>query len=206
MKMHNRDEKMRCSAVILAGGQSRRMGRDKRFLTLDGESFIERLLKLASSFADEVLVSLAIEEQAERLPEGSFRVVLDENPGMGPAHALITAAKRASFEVLAVMPVDSPLLEPQLYRLLLREIPGYDAAVPVVGGFAEPLHAVYSTQALITKGEGKPKSMNHLLKLLNVNFVTGEKLRSAGIDTKNFLNVNTPRDYERLKDRVKKCR
>ncbi len=207
MEMHNRCKKMQCTAVIIAGGQSRRMGIDKRFLTIGGESFIERMLRLASSFAREVIVSLATEEQASKLGTGdNFKVVLDENPGKGPAYALTTAAKHASYEYIAVMPVDSPLLEPELYYLLMREVRGYDAAVPVVRGFAEPLHAVYSTSALLSKAQAGSKSMMALLTLLNVNFVPEEKLSSAGIEMLSFLNVNTPEEYKKLREKVKKCR
>jgi molybdopterin-guanine dinucleotide biosynthesis protein A len=208
MKMHNRDEKIQCTAVILAGGQSRRMGRDKRFLTFEGESFIERMFKLASCFAKEVIISLATEEQAETIhTSGNFKVVLDENPGKGPAYALISAAKNADYEYLAVMPVDSPLLEPELYHLLMREVKGYDAAVPLVNRMPEPLHAVYSKQSLLARAsEAEPGSMNALLSLLNVNFVEEEKLRIADPEMLSFLNINTPEDYKKLREKVKTCR
>jgi len=207
MKMHNRNEKMLCTAVIFAGGQSRRMGKDKRFLTLDGESFIKRMLKVATRFAQEVIISLATEEQASQISaEYNFKVVLDEKPGKGPAYALISAAKHASYEYLAVMPVDSPLLEPELYYLLMREVKGYDAAVPIVRGFAEPLHAVYSKRALMAKSKEELKSMNALLTLLNVNFVPEEKLSREGIEMLSFLNINTPEEYKKLREKVKTCR
>jgi len=206
--MHNRNEKMRCTAVILAGGQSRRMGRDKRFLTLEGESFIERMLRLASGFAREVIISLATEEQTSQISAvGNFKVVLDENPGEGPAYALISAARHASYEYLAVMPVDSPLLEPEVYRLLMREVKGYDAAVPVVNRMPEPLHAVYSRQGLLARAsEAEPGSMHALLSLLNVNFVEEEKLRIADPEMLSFLNINTPEDYKKLRERVETCK
>ena len=202
MKMHNR-RKLRCTAVILAGGQSRRMGRDKRFLTLEGESFIERMLRLASGFAEEVVISLATEEQASEICAGEFKVVLDESPGKGPAYALLTAAKHAAHEHIAVMPVDSPLLNPELYRILLQEVGGYEAAVPVVRGFPEPLHAVYRTRALLRVEAAQPRSARELLTLLNVNFVPEERLSSAGIDGLSFLNVNTPQEYTELRKRWK---
>ncbi|NOZ57995.1 MAG: molybdenum cofactor guanylyltransferase [Euryarchaeota archaeon] len=202
--MHNRDTALGCTAIVIAGGQSRRMGRDKRFLSLGGESFLERVLKVASSVAGEVILSLAHESQVSGVEPGSFRIVLDERPGMGPVHGLISAAREASFPLLAVMPVDSPLLDPGLYRLLLDELGDHEAAVPVVGGFAEPLHGVYRREAVLRAGAEKPGSMNHLLKMLNVNFVPEEKIRSAGVSMLSFVNVNTPEDYERLRER--ECR
>ncbi len=201
MKMHNRG-KLRCTAIIIAGGQSKRMGRDKRFLKLGGESFIERVLKVASSFAMDVIVSLASREQADKL-QGlkGFRVVLDEKPGRGPAQALVGAARHAKFNVVAVLPVDAPLVVPELYRVLIGELKGYDAAVPVLGGFPEPLHAVYNRRAVMLPQA--PESMNQLLNMLNVNFVPEEKLRREGIDTLSFMNVNTPEEYRKLVERWK---
>ena len=203
--MHNRVEKVGCTAVVLAGGESRRMGRDKRSLTLEGQSFLERIVNLASGFAAEVIVSLATREQGDAVP-ANIKVVLDENPGEGPACALISAARQASYEYLAVMPVDAPLLKPEIYRLLMREVEGYEAAVPVVKGRPEPLHAVYSKQAVLSCAETRPRSVRALLSLLNVNFVPEEKLRIADPEMLSFLNINTPEDYKKLRERVEKCR
>ncbi len=199
MKMHNRG-RLECTAIIIAGGRSTRMGRDKRLLRLGGESFLERMLAIASGFAGEVILSLADEEQARKVPAGRFRIVYDESPGKGPLYGLISAAKHAEFDVLAVMPVDSPLVDPELYTLLTEEVHGYDAAVPVVNKFPEPLHAVYIKNAIIRRCGEEIRSMNHLLKLLNVNFVPEEKIRGAGISMMSFVNVNTPEEYERLRE------
>ena len=194
---------MRCTAVVLAGGASRRMGSDKKLLRLGGRSFLELVLEAAAEAGDEVLVAVATREQAREVAERcEVEVVLDSHPGAGPAMAMLSAAGVAKHECLLSMPVDCPLIKPGMYRLLVHELGAsaeHGACLPEAMGRVQPLHGAYRRDAL--RGVRRVRSMHRLAELLNPLVVPESTVRTADPELESFLNVNTPRDYRMLVER-----
>jgi molybdopterin-guanine dinucleotide biosynthesis protein A len=114
--MDTATERMRCVGVVLAGGLSSRMGRDKALLEWQGRPLIERQLAvLREAGVDEVRVS------GERAAYGG---IADALPQAGPLGGLAGVAKAEPGDVdLLVMPVDMPLLRAELLRRLRIECP-----------------------------------------------------------------------------------
>lgn len=116
LAMHTTTERLPCIGVVLAGGQSSRMGRDKALLDWCGRPLLERQLNaLRAAGVDESRVS------GER---PAYRCVADVQSGLGPLGGLVSIAEAVAGEVdLLVIPVDMPLLGDALLRRLRTEQP-----------------------------------------------------------------------------------
>ena len=186
------------TVIILAGGQSRRMGRDKLLLPLEGETLLQRALRRYGEVFPRVLVSVA---GPEKLPELGEMRVFDRFPGAGPLaglHAGLLAAGEDVFLSGADMPYSSPEK-----ALLLSSLCG-DADACVVtdsGGRWEPLFGFYrasllpKAEALLASGR---RSMASLLSSVSLREVSLEEL-GEGEDSLLLRNVNRPEDYEKLR-------
>jgi molybdopterin-guanine dinucleotide biosynthesis protein A len=133
------------TGVVLAGGQSSRMGRDKAIVEVDGVTLLDRAIELLRPHAKEVLV---IGDPGKYNPAHAT-VIADELPGKGPLGGLVTALKRARYVRLIVLACDLPNLNDRLLIHLKNDLVGdADAVVPRHQGFIEPLAAAYHRHAL----------------------------------------------------------
>ena len=132
------------SAVVLAGGASRRMGRDKRLLPwgedADGRprTLLQSVIDSLVAVADDVIV-VANDQPVV----AGARVVPDAIPGAGSLGGILSGVEAARHDRVFVAAADMPFLHAGLVRHLLDRLEGHDAVVPVVDGRPEPLHAVY---------------------------------------------------------------
>lgn len=181
------------TGIVLAGGQSRRMGRDKALLPFGEDTLLGRVVRRVGGVCSRVIV---VAREADAYP--GFEVALDRFPGCGPLAGLHAGLLEARTDLCVCVACDLPFLEPALLRLLLDRAEGYDAALPLLGGRVEPLCSVYRrsvtavAESLLRAGGG---SMRDLLRRLRVRAVGEEELRMADPELLSFLNVNTPEDY-----------
>ena len=185
------------TAVILAGGQSKRMGTDKMKLDVAGEPLLLRNLRRFQAVFPRVLVSTA---SADRYPElGDIRVY-DRYPGAGPLsglHAALTAAGEDVFLVGG----DMPFADPEKAEKLISLCGDCDACVLTdAAGRREPLFGYYrysvleKAEALLEAGQNR---MAGLLSELKVREV---RLTELGEGADRILrNLNKPEDYEKLR-------
>ena len=186
------------TVVILAGGQSRRMGRDKLRLTLGGETLLARALRRWGEVFPRVLVSVA---GPEKFPELGEQRVFDRFPGAGPLaglHAGLLAAGEDVFLTGADMPFSSPEK-----ALMLASLCGEAEACVLTDETSrwEPLFGYYrpsvlpKAEELLTAGR---RSMGALLGAVRLPEV---KLAELGEkpDSPLARNVNVPEDYEKLR-------
>jgi len=199
------------SAVILAGGGSRRLGREKALLEFEGKPLLCWTMERLQLVADEVIVVARSEEHARRLGElagcGSAALVWDSVEGFGPVAGLYAGMSRAGGDLVFATACDLPFLSPKVVEklfLLAEGSIGYDAAVPQhPNEYVEPLHSVYSRvkmkaacQRAIKNGERRIRAP---LEELCINHVSVERLRSLDEGLLTFFNLNTPLDLERAR-------
>ena len=185
------------TAVILAGGQSRRMGKDKLRLSLAGETLLERTLRRFSAVFPKVLVSTA---SPERYPELGECRVYDRYPGAGPLAGLHAALMAAGEDVFLVGG-DMPFADPDRAQRLIALCGDCEACVLVDGeGRWEPLFGFYrfsaleKAEAMLSAGQNR---MTGLLSQLRLREVT---LAELGEESDSLLrNLNKPEDYEKLR-------
>lgn len=183
------------SAIVLCGGRSTRMGRDKASLPFGDETLLERMLRLAREVADEVVL---VAREGQRLP-GGLEAVRDPAEGKGPLAGIAAGLAAVTAERALVVACDMPLLRPALARRLFELSAGWDACVPVVDGFTVPTCAVYATalqaraHTLVAAGELRPRV---LLDGVRTRFVDAGELEDVDPRLASFLDCDTEEDYE----------
>ena len=184
--------------VVLAGGDSSRMGRDKALLSLEGRTLLSRSFSLLSTVCDRVVVAdrgRGLEPDAESLADG---------PGHGPAAGILGAAGALPRRALLVLACDLPHVSADLLRRLLRE-ERFDWYLPRHSATVEPLCALFREPALdalrqqVATGELSLQAL--LLAPLRIGFLEGDELESYGRPSELFFNVNRPADAQQLGDR-----
>jgi FdhD protein len=143
------------SGLVLAGGASRRFGRDKRAELVDGRPLVLRAVDALAAVADEVLVSVAPDRPlppAVALPP-EVRVVTDEVGHAGPLAGLVAGLEAATHELVVVLGGDHAWAEPRTLLALRDALVAdeeVDAAVLEVDGRRQPLAAAYRRRVAAT--------------------------------------------------------
>jgi molybdenum cofactor guanylyltransferase len=140
-----RGDGMNFSAVILAGGKSSRMGQDKAWLQIHGESLLRRQIRLVREVgANEVLISGKVNADYSSF---GCRVLHDRFVDAGPLAGIESALAAASSSLVLVLAVDMPRMQAPLLRQLLSKCNETVGAIPRVDGAIEPLAAFYPKAA-----------------------------------------------------------
>lgn len=193
------DRQTPASVVILAGGRSRRLGRDKALLTLDGRSILARTVEAAREIADDVIVV-----GRDHLPNDSpsARILPDRDPFPGPLEALVTGLVAARHPCVMALSCDLPFVRAELLLYLLDLLGDADAAVPVIGGHVQPLHAVYARDPVADAAETSLRhgrsSLAAVLETLNVRWVAEKELRPLDPDLRSFMDVDTVEQWRQV--------
>jgi molybdopterin-guanine dinucleotide biosynthesis protein A len=185
-------------AIILAGGQGRRLGGvEKAFLRLGDRTFIEYLLETISPLAKTVIVTTNAPDLYAHLH--GVRVVADEQPGKGPLMGLYSGLLASDAEWSFVTTVDAPLLQPALVRYLADAALEWDAVVPTWERGPEPLCALYARRCLPAIKRALP--MGRIISFypsVRIRLVPERSVRGVDPAGLSFFNVNAAEDYEKL--------
>ena len=182
--------------VILAGGESRRMGRTKALLPVGGTTLIEAVIARLREACPEILIVTNTPELYRHL---GVRMVPDALPGRQSLVGIYTGILHTGGPAF-VCACDMPFLHPPLIRYLGSLTGGVDAVIPRHGGEYEPLHAVYTPACLdaIRRCAQRRGRNTGFLSDVRVRVVEVEEIRRFDPDLRSFVNVNTPEDYARL--------
>lgn len=196
------------SGVLLAGGLSRRMGRDKLPLTVGGRPIIRRAYDALSACCEEVIPVIHGPQAPPGLPEDAsvvrdLRSGCDE--GLGPLAGLEAGLHHARYHRVFVAAGDMPFLPEELVRHMLGRLgDGALAVVPRRGHRWEPLCAAYAREALVYAGraldEGVRSLHGFLSTLPRVEEVGEDELRRFGEPELLLMNVNSPEDLARARE------
>ena len=136
---------MTFSALLLAGGESRRMGRDKATMDFGGRPMWERQLELLRALGpDKIFVSARIKPA---WAAGDVEVLIDDPPSRGPLSGLTKALSEVGAAHLLVLAVDMPFMTAEELRRSLALTADGCGVVPMIGRRAEPLAAIYPAEA-----------------------------------------------------------
>jgi molybdopterin-guanine dinucleotide biosynthesis protein A len=184
--------------VILAGGQSRRMGENKAAMIFGDEPLLARVARRLSSAVDELLV-IGPRSLAPLAPQA--RVVEDALPTMGPLGGLYTALTATRGARIFLVACDMPFVCPGLIQAMLALAETHDDADVVtlnIDGRVQPLHAVYSRGCLPAVERAlnvQDHSLHALLAQLSVVAIDMETVRRQDPDGLSAFNMNTPDDW-----------
>jgi GrpB-like predicted nucleotidyltransferase (UPF0157 family)/molybdopterin-guanine dinucleotide biosynthesis protein A len=183
------------AGAILCGGRSSRMGVDKATLRLWEESLLERVARRLGSVASPLILCAG----RRRVDRPRCVSVVDPLPDRGPLGGLAAALGASPHRLCAVVGVDMPDLSPALLRALAARWRGEQAVVPRVDGRPQPLHAVWSRDALPAVDaalRGDDLSLRALLGRIDVRHVDAEDLVGAEEAARCALSLNTPEDLD----------
>jgi molybdopterin-guanine dinucleotide biosynthesis protein A len=180
------------SAIILAGGKSKRMGGDKALLQVSGLRLIEKIACDIEPYFQEIIISSANSEEIYSfLP---FPVVADKEKNQGPLMGILTGLHASKYPINFVVACDIPEINVYFLQKMMAFTSGYDIVVPVTGeNMFEPLFAFYHKRViphiknLLDNGVRK---VIELFPLCRAKYISLE-----GEDW--YFNLNTDEDYER---------
>jgi molybdopterin-guanine dinucleotide biosynthesis protein A len=188
------------SAIVLAGGQSQRLGQDKALLVLDSQPLLVRTLDRLAAISDDLIVVANDPGRYAHLQLG-VRFVCDERPGVGSLMGIFSGLRVARHRYALVVACDMPFLNVSLLRHLLSLAPGYDVVVPRLGDEVEPLHAVYGQSCLPAIEQVLAQGRRRIIAFFDhvrVRHVLQGEIDSFDPEHLSFVNVNTPQDWERV--------
>ncbi len=191
-----------CLAVILAGGDSRRMGSDKARLLLGEQSLLQHVASALQTLFPQTLLSVRTPRPEIDLPQ-----ICDQYANSGPLAGIAAAlghAQQQGIPWIFAVATDMPFLSPALIAGLAARRAGADAVVPVVAGHPQPMAAFYALSALPViqaqlQGDGK-HSLRAALACLQVTTVDEAELRAADPELHSFFDLDTPQDLLRARE------
>lgn len=177
------------SAIILAGGRSTRMQKDKALLPVYGTPLIEHVARNIQRYFDEIIISTQVDNTYPFLP---FPVVVDRSEGQGPLMGILCGLEASSNPVNFVIACDIPEVNPSFLFQLMQYTDDYEIVVPITqDNKFEPLFAFYNRsvipciRGLLARG---------IRKILDIYPIARSKtVVMPGNDW--FFNLNTFDDY-----------
>ncbi|MCD6589014.1 MAG: molybdenum cofactor guanylyltransferase [Candidatus Fermentibacteraceae bacterium] len=183
------------SLLVLAGGESSRMGFPKYLLPASGGTVTDHIInRLGGMFTEVIVAGRGLE-----LTRTDARVVEDVRMKRTPLVGILSGVLAAETPRVFVIGCDMPFVRKQLIRRLVIETDS-DVVVPVVRGYHEPLCAVYSSSAAeniqryLDAGGSK---VTGFYSSVTVTEISEQEVRKADPFLESFINLNTPRDYEK---------
>jgi len=186
------------TGLVLGGGQSRRMGRDKRYLQWEGEPFVDRVCKLMTSlFAEVLLVNAQDDYDCSHL---SVRPIIDKIPQKGSLGGLYSGLIESQNSLNFVVGCDMPFLKPESIACCCSQSPNDVIIVKLLTGL-QPLHGRYSKDCLpviekmISQNDLK---IQHLIteSSLSIQILDEKLFDDFDPHRLSFMNINTPADLE----------
>lgn len=191
------------TGIILAGGLSRRLGRDKAVEPIDGQPLVGRVMDALSGIADELVVVVNTPQRGRELPlRDSAVVAVDIYPNAGSLGGIFTGLSSASNQWGIVVACDMPFLNLDLLSYLLSFRESHDAVVPVLDGRPEPTHAAYSKvclSAIEARLEADDLKIARFFDDVRVKYVSQRRVEEIDPGRRSFFNVNTEEDLARAR-------
>lgn len=181
-----------CTAIVMAGGDSQRMGRDKVSLLMGEETLLQTVAATMRQLFPQVIVSVRQPRAGIDLPQ-----VCDEQPDGGPLAGLVAGLSHITTPWAFVVACDMPFIMPEVVELLARYRSQHQAVVPVVHGHPQPLAAFYAAGCLAplrASLAARQNSLRGVLKQLDVRYVDEAGMRQADPLLRSFFDLDTPQD------------
>lgn len=184
-----------CTAVILAGGESKRMGQDKASLRFGHDSLLNLAIHHMKPLFNTLVVS--VREPREHL---LFPQLCDRGSDHGPIAGIATALERVDTSWVLAIACDMPFISADMIVSMAAKRDGQDAVVPCADGHLQPLAAFYSKSCLpamqAQMHEGR-RSLQALIAKVNASIVSEKELRTFDSELLSFMDLDTQTDVIR---------
>ena len=193
-------EKINIAGIVLCGGASRRMGSAKAWLEFDGETLLQRIVRVLSTVVRPLVVAAAVNQELPRLP-ADVLIVRDSEPGRGPLQGLADglAALTGRADAVFAASCDMPLLRPEFVARMIELSMDCDICIAQADGRLHPLAAVYQMSVLATARKLLSQNRRQLMLLtdeLPTRIVTPAELVDVDPGLLSLRNLNTPEEYK----------
>jgi len=183
-----------CTAIVMAGGQSRRMGGDKATTLLGEQTLLQRVVDSVAPLFAELRISVRAPRADLPWPQ-----IYDRHQDAGPLAGLCAALEAVTTPWIFALATDMPFVKPALIELLAQRRGRFDAVVPVADGHPQPLAAFYSVSCLATirvllDADDGQRSLRAALDRLNVCYVGESELLAVDPGRRSFVDLDTPQD------------
>jgi len=181
-----------CTAIIMAGGDSRRMGTDKANVTLGDKTLLQTVTATMRQLFPQVIISVRQPRADIDLPQ-----VCDEQPDGGPLAGLVASLGQITTPWAFMVACDMPFVVPEVVELLAGHRLKHQAVVPVVHGHPQPLAAFYAANCLALLRASlavQQKGLRGVLKQLDVRYVDEAEMLKADPQLRSFFDLDTPQD------------
>ncbi len=186
-------------AIILSGGDNRRMLCNKAFLQIGQKSIIEREIEVLSALFSRIIVVTNAPESHEHL---RANLVCDLIPGKGPLGGIYSGLIASKDKYNFVVGCDLPFLNAGLISYMIELTDGHDIVVPRLNGFVEPLHAIYSKHCLIPIKRQLDRNELRIQSFfgeVKVRYVRKNDIKRYDPNHTAFFNVNSEEDLKKAR-------
>ena len=182
------------SLAIIAGGQSRRMGRDKAFVELGGKAMIEHVIERSADLGQSE--TLLITNRPDDYRHLGLEMYADVHPDKGSLGGIYTALMKAGKADVLVLACDMPFIKPDLLRFMILQMDeATDIVVPRVDGYPQGLHAIYKKTCLPPIAEQLNQNRLKIIRFydrMRVRYLDEADYAAYDTDGLCFSNLNTP--------------
>ena len=188
-------KKKAVTGIILCGGKSRRMGKNKALLKLKEKYIISYVVDILSGFCNKLILS----SNSSDLKFLKIPVVEDEHKNIGPIAGIIAGLKASENQINIVFSCDTPFITSGFVEYMLSKADSVDVLLPVFDGFLQPMTGIFDKKIIplieneISKGNFVPPRIFEKanLRKLDINEQT------PGYHRHLFFNINSPDDYRK---------
>ena len=185
-------------ALILAGGENKRMPVIKGFLKINGKSIIDSNIALLKGIFDRVVVST---NSPELYFSFGVSLVGDLGQYRGPMTGIFSTLTGTQFDEIFVTACDMPFINVILVKHMVDMWEEkWDALIPIFDEKPQPLFGIYSKRSIEKMEESMQRgrrSLRDFLKGINVFFIEEEEVRNIDKEGRSFVNINTMEDFQR---------
>ena len=181
---------MERTAIILAGGNSSRMGEDKGLMIIQGKPMIQHVIDVLQGVVEDIII---VSNNSEYEQFGC-RVFDDEVKGKGPLGGIYTGLLHSNTQSSLVLSCDIPYVNANLLNLIISHSDGYDITIPQKDGLTHQLMGVFSKRCVMTFKNALDDNELKLIdvfKKLNLNIIDANQFSE-----RLFTNVNERDDIK----------
>jgi molybdopterin-guanine dinucleotide biosynthesis protein A len=188
------------TSIILAGGKSSRLGRNKALQLVGGKSLIQWVIDGLATVSAEIIIATAHGEEIPCSSDVRVRTVADEYPGRGPLAGIYSGLVASPGPRAIVVGCDTPFLSTGLLEYMTRISPTFDVVIPRIKDRLEPLCTVYSKSCvapirqLLQQNELK---IIELFPMVRMRYVEEAEIDSLDPEHLSFFNINSQADLDR---------
>ena len=194
------------NTIVLAGGKALRLGRNKLLEKVGSRPLLSRVIDTLSELESDIIIVAGAGQDLAAFPVGDkFKVIADTYPGGGALGGIYTGLTASDSFHNLVVAGDMPFLNTALLRYLIGAAGSYDAVVPRLNGFIEPLHAVYAKSCeLYIKAEIETgrRDIRSFFSRVKVRYVDDEEIDRFDVSHISFFNINTRDDLKKAREIV----